>query len=242
MSNKSAFIKISDGFVEGIDINKRMYGLKHFFLSGAKLTSSKIQILQNINFSCKAGDRIAFIGNNGSGKSSLLKTIAEIYPLQTGKIVRQGSLGVIIETMAGFEYEMTGRQNIKNLMLYNNMLHKYSKDLEKKIIEFSELDDKIDRSIKTYSSGMAARLAFSVAMFQDPDILLLDEIFTVGDKGFVEKSLSMMRSKIDNSAIVILVSHSEHLIKAHCNRAILLQNGMIIADGSIDDLLQIYNF
>jgi len=241
MSNSSIFIEIVNAYVEGIDTTKRANGLKHFFLHGGELISSSIPILDNISFSCGEGEKIGFIGSNGSGKSSLLKTIAGIYPLKSGKIKIHGELAAIIEMGVGFEAGMTGRENIKIAMIYNNMLNKYTKKLEEEIIEFSELKDKIDLPIKTYSSGMLSRLAFSTSIFQNPDILLLDEIFAVGDHHFVNKSLTLMKSKFKTIPISILVSHQEDIIKENCNRCLFLKNGRIIADGDPDTVFKIYN-
>ncbi|MFY9589237.1 ABC transporter ATP-binding protein [Rickettsia endosymbiont of Halotydeus destructor] len=235
------FIKIANGYVEGIDTHKRAQGLKHFFLGKGELFSLKIPILNNINFSCYEGEKIAFIGSNGSSKSSLLKVIAGIYPLKSGKIKVHGNIAAIIDMGVGFEPEQTGRENIKMLMLYNNMLDKYSKSVEQEIIEFSGLGSKIDLLIKNYSSGMLSRLAFSVSIFQNPQILLLDEVFAAGDKYFIEKSLKLMKNKFKNTPISIIVSHEEDIIKDNCNRCILLQEGSIVADGSPNEIFKIFN-
>ena len=141
----------------------------------------------------------------------------------------------------GFEFEMTGRQNIKMAMLYNNTLYKYSKELEQEVIDFTELGDKIDVPLKIYSSGMLSRLAFATSIMQHGDILLLDEVFAAGDKHFIEKSISAMKKKIDASQICIVVTHDQNIVREMCTRAILLQNGAIIADDTVEKVLQIYN-
>ncbi|WP_342279088.1 MULTISPECIES: ABC transporter ATP-binding protein [unclassified Candidatus Tisiphia] len=241
MTSKLVFIEISDGCVEGINNQQRVESLRHFFIKGGKLFPSSIPILNNINLSCQRGEKIAFIGSNGSGKSSLLKVIAGIYPLKFGKIKVHGNFAAIIEMGVGFELEQTGRENIKMLMIYNNMLGKYSKELEQEIIDFSELGSKIDLPVKNYSSGMLSRLAFSVSAFQDSDILLLDEVFAAGDSHFIEKSTNFMKNKLQNIPILILVSHQENIIKENCNRCVLLKEGSIIADGNPNEILKIYN-
>jgi lipopolysaccharide transport system ATP-binding protein len=241
MTSNSIFIEVVNGCVEGINNQQRVKSLKHFFINGGKLFPSTIPILNKINFSCRNGEKIAFIGSNGSGKSSLLKVIAGIYPLKSGTVKTSGSFAAIIEMGAGFDMEKTGRDNIKMLMIYNNMLSKYTKQLEQEIIEFSELGDKIDLPMKNYSSGMMSRLAFSVSVLQDSDILLLDEVFAAGDSHFVTKSTNFMKNKMRNVPISILVSHQENIIKDNCNRCILLQNGSIIADGNPDEILKLYN-
>lgn len=240
-TNDNIFIKITNAYVSGIDVLKRADSLKNFIVQGGKLFATEIPILHNINFCCSYGEKIAFIGGNGSGKSSLLKLIAGIYPLHSGTINVSGKIAAIIDMGVGFEPEMTGRQNIKILMLYNGLLEKYTKLAEEEIIDFSELRHKIDLPLKTYSSGMISRLAFSISIFQEPDILLLDEIFASGDKYFVEKSLTLMKNKFNNVPISILVSHQESLIKENCNRCILLKDGQIIADNTTDTVFKIYN-
>lgn len=234
-------INIENCNVDGIDALKRVQSLRQMFVNSGSLTGITIPILKDINFSCVAGEKVAFIGSNGSGKSSLLKLIAGIYPPQSGRLEIHGSVTPIIEMGLGIEFEFTGRQNIKIIMLYNNMLGIYSKEVEEQIIEFSELGDKIDLPLKTYSSGMIARLTFSTSIFQRSDILLLDEVFATGDSHFVEKSLNFMKNKIKSVPITILVSHSEEIIKEHCNRCILMKNGRIVNDGSPQDILAIYN-
>lgn len=240
-SSKYPSISITHGYVEGINTIKRAQGLKHFFLGGGDLLSERIPILNDINFHCVEGERIAFIGHNGSGKSSLLKTIAGIYPLKNGKIQIHGEIAAIIEMGLGFEPEMTGRGNIKLCMLFNKIIDKYSLELEKKIIEFSGLEEKIDWPVKIYSSGMLARLAFSVSIFQEPEILLLDEVFATGDSEFIARSKTAMQNKFKQVPIAILVSHQEDLIIEMCNRALLLENGTIIADGAPQEILSIYH-
>lgn len=239
--NKSVSINIKNCCVEGVDVIKRADGLRQAFLGKGKLSSAVIPILCNVDFSCKTGDKIAFIGSNGSGKSSLLKVIAGIYPMKSGQMDIVGSISAIIEMGLGIEPEFSGRQNIKILMLYNNMYQFYSKELEQHIIDFSELGDKIDLPVKTYSSGMLSRLAFSTSVFQDADILLLDEVFAAGDHKFVEKSLNFMKERINKVPITILVSHQDAIIREHCNRCILMKAGQIIMDGSTAEVLDLYN-
>ncbi|WP_419235056.1 ABC transporter ATP-binding protein [Rickettsia endosymbiont of Nabis limbatus] len=239
-NHSKVFIEIKNAYVEGIDTYKRAQGLKHFFLNRGTSFSPNISILRNISFSCYEGEKIAFIGSNGSGKSSLLKMIAGIYPPIKGTINVSGDIAPIIDMGVGFEQEQTGRDNIKMLMLYNNMLDKYNKEIEREIIDFSELGSKIDLPIKNYSSGMLARLAFSTSIFQDPQILLLDEIFATGDSCFVEKSLKLMKNKFRNTPISIIVTHQENIVKENCTRCILLRDGNIVGDGKPSEIFKIY--
>lgn len=235
------FVKIKNCSLSGIDSIKRVQSLRQMFLKPGKIAGSVIPILNDISFSCKSGERVALIGGNGSGKSSILKLIAGIYPPAQGTMSINGKITSIIEMGLGVEPEFSGRQNIKILMLYNNMLDRYSKEFEQKVIDFSELGEKIDQPIKNYSSGMLSRLAFSICIFQTPDILLLDEVFAAGDGKFIKKSLEFMKNKINTVPITILVSHQESIIKEHCNRCILVKNGRIVEDGDTDRVLSIYN-
>lgn len=234
-------ISIEGCSVSSVNTLQRADSLRQAFINKKSLSSSEIPILNDINLQIKEGENVAFLGSNGSGKSSLLKLISNIYPPCSGRVVINGSVSAIIEMGLGMEPELTGRHNIKLLMLYNNVLHIYSKEVERQIIDFSELGDKIDLPIKTYSSGMLARLAFSATIFQKPEILLLDEVFSVGDHRFVEKSLQYMKNKIQSTPITIMVSHNESEIKDNCNRAVLLKSGKIVFDGNVDEAYAIYN-
>lgn len=238
--SKDFAITITNGVVEGVDMSKRAMGLRSFALGQGSLISSRIPILRGINFQAKQGERIAFIGSNGSGKSSLLKVIAGIYPLKSGQMHMHGKLAAIIEMGLGFAQEMTGRENIKLALIYGNMLDRYSAELEQEVIDFAELGEKIDAPIKNYSSGMLARLAFSIAITQEADILLLDEIFAAGDQHFVNKSLARMKEKFFSAGISLLVSHQLELIYEICNRCVWLADGQIIADGPPEYILAEY--
>ena len=224
------FIKICNGYVNGVDSLKRIDSVRKWFIHGSASKSCVIPILKNINLEINENEQVAFIGVNGSGKSSLLKLIAGIYTLEQGNITIEGNIAAIIEMGLGNEPELTGRENIKLLMLYNNMLDLYNKEIEQEIIEFSELGEQIDLPLKFYSSGMLARLAFSVTVFVKSDILLLDEIFAVGDSNFISKATSYMKKKISSTAITIMVSHDEKVVKENCNRAIIIDKGEIIED------------
>jgi lipopolysaccharide transport system ATP-binding protein len=238
--NSETSVDIRNCFLEGVDYIKRVQSLRNFFINSNKIQDSKIKILNNISFSCRSGDKLALIGGNGSGKSSILKMIGGIYPQKSGEKKIVGNVTSIIEMGLGMEPEFSGRDNIKILMLYNNLIAEYNEDLQQKVIEFSELGDKIDQQVKTYSSGMLARLAFSASIFHNPDILLLDEVFATGDQHFVAKSLAFMKNKINTVPIVIMVSHQEDIIREHCNRCILLDKGSIKMEGTPEKILPIY--
>jgi lipopolysaccharide transport system ATP-binding protein len=236
----SGLINLQNISVWGVDTHARAASLRQWFTRRKSMRSTRIPILSGVTFTARPGDRIALIGVNGSGKSSLLKVVSGNYPVHEGTCEVSGSVVPLIEMGAGFEHEMSGRYNIKLSYAYRGKLRDYSKAREKTIIEFSELGEKIDLPLKTYSTGMVGRLAFSSAIFQDPDILLLDEIFAAGDAGFIEKANSLLRKKVDNVAISIMVSHSPNEFTDLCNRYILIHGGRILNEGSRKDILGQY--
>jgi len=236
----SGLIDLKNVSVFGVDTHARAASLRQWFIRRKTLRSIRIPILQDVTFSAKPGDRIDVIGQNGSGKSSLLKVISGNYPIHSGSCHTEGAIVPLIEMGAGFEPEMSGRYNIKLSYAYRGKLRDYSPAVEEMIIGFSELGEKIDLPLKTYSSGMAARLAFASVIFQDPDIMLLDEIFAAGDAGFVEKSNAILRQKVDKVSIAIMVNHSPNEFMNLCNRFVLMQNGRIINEGKGKEILHQY--
>jgi lipopolysaccharide transport system ATP-binding protein len=236
----SGLIDLKNISVWGVDTHARAASMRQWFINRKNLKSSRIPILQDVTFHAKSGDRIAVIGQNGCGKSSLLKVISGNYPIHEGTRVMEGTIVPLIEMGAGFEPEMSGRYNIKLSYAYRGKLRNYSQAVEEEIIRFSELGEKIDLPLKTYSSGMNARLAFSSAIFQDPDILLLDEIFATGDAGFIEKSQKILREKVDNVSIAIMVNHAPNEFTDLCNKFVLMHQGRIINEGSRKEILHQY--
>ena len=236
-----AYIKTQDLFVKGVDISKRALSLRSFLIGGKNARKNvDIPILNGVTFEAKPGDRIGLVGKNGCGKSSLLKAIAGIYPPYSGKVDVEGSIAPLIEMGLGFDPELTGRQNIKLGLIYSGRIHEFSEELEEKIIDFSELREHIDYPYKNYSSGMCARLAFSTAVFQNPDILLLDEVFAVGDSGFLEKSKHLMIEKLENVPIALLVNHSRDLVLELCNKCYLMDKGKILDEGTPEEIIEKY--
>lgn len=196
--------------------------------------------LNNINLKINSGERLGIIGLNGAGKSTLLKAIAGIYPPHQGRIVVNGRMTSLIEMGAGFDVDQTGRENI----FLNGALLGFSpakmKKIEQAIIEFSELDEFLDMPVKYYSSGMFGRLLFSIATISDPEILLIDEVFAMGDAHFIEKSNQRMLQLVEKSQIVVVVSHNMEQIKRLCNRTIVLNKGVIVNDGKTQEMVDFY--
>lgn len=206
-----------------------------------KLEYKKFYALKNINIEVKKGEHLAILGLNGAGKSTLLKTIVGVYKPVEGTIEKSGVVAPLLELGAGFEPNYTGEENI---YLYGSILgytREYIKEKFDEIVEFSELGSFIKVPIKNYSSGMRARLGFSIATAVEPDILILDEVLSVGDAAFKKKSLAKVQSLFDKGVTVLFVSHSIEQVRAICDRAILLEHGEIIAQGDIEDVIPIYN-
>ena len=205
-----------------------------------KIEYEKFVALNDINFEIKRGDRLAILGFNGAGKSTLLKAIVGVYKPTEGTITKKGVIAPLLELGAGFDPNYTGRENI---YLYGAILgysHEYIEDKIDEIIAFSELGHFIEVPVKNYSSGMRARLGFSIATAVDPDILILDEVLSVGDAKFRKKSLAKVKSMFDKGVTVLFVSHSIEQVKAVCNSAILLEKGNIIAQGDVNEVAELY--
>ena len=197
-------------------------------------------VLKNINLDIKKGETVALIGVNGSGKSTLLKLMTKIIYPTKGSIEIDGKLTSLLELGAGFHPDFTGRENI----YFNASIFGLSKSqIEKRIqevIDFSELGDFIDSPVRTYSSGMYMRLAFSVAINVDADILLIDEILAVGDQHFQDKCFAKLKELRDSDKTIVIVSHSLSSIKNLCKRAIWIHSGEVKMDGKTPEVIEEY--
>ena len=196
--------------------------------------------LKNLNLNIQEGERVGIIGANGAGKSTMLKAIAGLYPLQSGKIETAGKIRALFELSLGFEFEATGRENITYRGLLLGETPNGIKEKEADIIAFAELGDFIDYPIKAYSAGMLVRLAFAVSTTIGGDILLLDEILGAGDAAFQNKAQKRMESLINKAKIIVLVSHNMTSVQQICNRGIYMQNGEIVADGKTEHVIKEY--
>lgn len=202
--------------------------------------STEFLAINHVSLEIKSGDRLGIIGLNGAGKSTLLKTIAGIYTPHEGRIEVYGRITPLMELGAGFDPEQTGRDNI----FLNGALLGFPpaemKEKEQAILEFSELGEFIELPVKYYSSGMYGRLAFSIATIMEPEILLIDEVFATGDAHFVEKSAQRILQLVEQSQIVVIVSHNLEQIKKLCNRAIVMDKGVVLKDGSPQEMADYY--
>ena len=197
-------------------------------------------VLQNINLNIKKGETVALIGTNGSGKSTLLKLMTKIIYPTSGIVNTNGKLTSLLELGAGFHPDFTGRENIYfNASIFGLTREEINKRINQ-IIEFSELEEFIDNPIRTYSSGMYMRLAFSVAINVDAEILLIDEILAVGDQHFQEKCFEKLEELKNSDKTIVIVTHSLEAVKKICNRAIWIRDGKIEMDGKPSIIIERY--
>jgi len=196
--------------------------------------------LKGVNLDIRRGETVGIIGDNGSGKSTLLKIISGIYPPDEGRVEVKGKITSLLELGAGFHEELSGRDNV---YLYGTILGMKISEVERvydSIVSFAELEKFMNMPLKRYSSGMKVRLGFSVAVHLEPDILLLDEILSVGDARFRQKSLHAMRKKKEEGVTILLVSHNLHYIQSFCHRAILIHGGRVVRDGKPGEVIDEY--
>lgn len=199
-----------------------------------------VRVLDNISFELKDGDRVALIGHNGAGKSTMLRLLSGVYSPTHGTAVLQGETGSLIDISLGIDPEATGRQN---LYIRSALLGISKQDLTtqmNEIIEFTELGDFIDLPLRTYSTGMHLRLAFAVSTIMRPEILLMDEWLSVGDEGFQKKAEHRLNELVQATNILVLATHSRELIERTCNRVFWLEHGQLKMDGTPEELLPLY--
>jgi ABC-2 type transport system ATP-binding protein len=233
--------------IEVKDVNKtfkihheRNQSLKERILHPRSGRVEIFQALKDISFTVDAGETVGILGHNGSGKSTLLKTICGVLQPTTGEIRLRGNLAALLELGAGFQVELSGRDNI---YLYGTMLGFSKKRIDEifdEIVAFSEIEHFIDTQVKFYSSGMYVRLAFAVAVNVNPDILVVDEVLAVGDERFQAKCIDRIRRFQEEGRAILLVTHSADQVRALCDRAVVLDSGLMIANGPVADSLAIF--
>ena len=242
MQHTEKIIDLKDVTVRFNKASENINNLKEYFVKLVKreLMFEEFLVLQNIDLEVKKGEAWGIVGTNGSGKSTLLKLICGIFKPYKGSVQVEGRVAPLIELEAGFDEDLTARENI---FLNGAILGYNRKDMQKhfdEIVEFSGLGDFLDIPIKNYSSGMAARLVFSIATAVDPDILICDEVLAVGDYLFQKKCEKKMNELRDKGATLLYVSHAIESVKDVCDHALWLSEGKIVMKGSVDTVCDSY--
>lgn len=243
MKNSENVIEVENVSMDFYRRDEKVDNLKEFFvrLVRGKLERRKERILENISFELKKGESIALIGHNGAGKSTLLKIISNIIEPTEGEVRTHGVIAPLLNLGAGFDYEATGKENV----YLNGAILGYSKkELERKyqqIVEFSELGDHMNIPIKNYSSGMVARLGFAIAIDVEPQILLVDEILSVGDENFRRKCAEKIDELREKGVSFVIVSHNMDQVKRLCQKALWIENSHVMGYGEVNDICAQYS-
>jgi ABC-2 type transport system ATP-binding protein len=220
--------------------HERNQSLKERLLHPKTGSTELFSALKDVSFTVSTSETVGILGHNGSGKSTLLKCICGVLQPTSGQIRLRGSLAALLELGAGFQTELSGRDNV---YLYGAMLGLSKKGVDAifdDIVAFSEIEHFIDTQVKFYSSGMYVRLAFAVAVNVDPDILVVDEVLAVGDERFQAKCVDRIRTFQEEGRSILLVTHQADQVRALCDRAVVLDGGLMIANGPVQDSLRIF--
>jgi ABC-type polysaccharide/polyol phosphate transport system ATPase subunit len=221
---------------------QRIPSIKEYAIHWMKgaLAYENLWALRDVDLTIRQGETVGIVGRNGAGKSTLLKVVSRVLKPSKGQVEVRGIVAPILELGTGFDHELTGLENIYlNALLLGRTRREIQEKLEE-IIDFSGLGDFIRSPIRNYSSGMIARLGFSVATAWLPDILILDEVLAVGDAAFTDKCESKMRSFHEAGITILVVSHSEKVVRETCTRCVWLDAGRLRADGDSDEVLKLY--
>lgn len=236
-------IKIEDVSLRYFVPRERINSLKEYVIRRAqgKIVHEEFWALKNVSVEINKGEMFGIVGQNGAGKSTLLKLIAKVLKPITGRVWVRGKVAPLLSVGAGFHHELTGRENI---FLNGTLLGFTQRQLEEKfdrIVEFAGLADFIDAPIRSYSSGMVARLGFAIATDSRPDILIVDEVLAVGDEAFQAKCFARMQDYRDQGMTTLLVTHNSDRVRKFCTRALWLHKGEVKMLGSVDEVVSSYN-
>lgn len=223
--------------------NEKIDNIKEYFIKFVtrRLRFKEFWALRDISFTVAKGERLGVLGLNGAGKSTLLKVIAGVLKPTEGSIKVSGVIAPMLELGAGFDMNYSGKENIFLYAATMGYPRKFTESKYDEIVAFSELQDFINVPVKNYSSGMRARLGFAIATAVEPDILILDEVLSVGDAKFKIKSEAKIKSMFEKGVTVLFVSHNTEQVQRLCNKAILLEKGRIIAQGTASEVCAVYD-
>ena len=240
--NRETSVKVENVSMKFNLSSEKIDDIKTYFIKLMKkqVHYDEFWALKDINFTLKKGDRLGILGLNGAGKSTLLKVVAGVHRPTTGYVYKNGILAPLLELGAGFDMQYTARENI---YLYGAVLGYNKHFIDSKfdeIIEFSELSKFIDVPLKNYSSGMKSRLGFAICTAVEPDILILDEVLSVGDARFKKKSEKRVMDMFDKGVTVLFVSHSLEQVQNICDKAMILKEGKMLAFGDVEDVSKEY--
>lgn len=214
--------------------------IKTLLLWWKRSETRQLEVLKGVSFDVMPGECVALVGRNGAGKSTLLSLLARIYKPTSGTIVKNGRIAPLLELGAGFHPDLSGAENVQFNAIVLGLTRKQAKERFNAIWEFSELGDHIWAPVRTYSSGMLARLGFSVAVHVDADILLVDEVLAVGDYEFQQKCYDRIRTFRDGGGTILLVSHQDDTVRQFADRCVWIQHGEVMRIGTPDEVLSDY--
>lgn len=214
--------------------------LKELLLAGGRTGSQEVWALRDVSLGVEPGEAVGLVGRNGSGKSTLLRVVAGIIKPTRGTVAAGGRIGSLLELGAGFHPDFTGRENVELNGALQGLTRARIRERFDEIVAFAELEHAIDRPVRTYSSGMTMRLGFAIAAFLEADVLLLDEVFAVGDESFQRKCFGVISSFKQRGGTIVFVSHDASAVERLCDRAVLLRHGTLAYDGPVHEALARY--
>lgn len=242
MENTEKIIEVKDVSMRFRMVNDRVSGLKEYVVAmlRGKIQYNEFEALKHVSFHVNKGEVVGLVGHNGAGKSTMLKVLSGIFKPTEGSVTVKGNIAPMLELGSGFDFDLTGRENI----YLNGAILGYSEAFINskydEIVEFSEIGQFIDMPLRNYSSGMVARLAFSIATVVQPEILIVDEVLSVGDVGFQQKSHARMMELMHGGSTVLFVSHNMGQIREMCSHVVWLEHGKVIMFGETKDVCDAY--
>lgn len=240
MTPTSSAVIVEDLWEDFRRVRERIRSLKEVVSRFTVTRGSRFWALRDVSIEIERGSTVGLIGENGSGKTTLLRCIAGILLPTRGQVLVSGSISSLIELGAGFHPELTGRENLETVGAVFGLTRAQLRRKFDSLVSFAELEKAIDQPVRTYSSGMYVRLAFSLAVHVDPEILLIDEVLAVGDEAFQRKCVRRVAEMGSSGTTVVFVSHDLPLVKQVCSRCVLLHEGTIAGDGETAEILDRY--